>query len=222
MPPEPTGNTSRFATSQSPQILTFVFDASSAMAGDLGCTLARGMQDVIICLQAGNQGAATSRYLLNIAAYSDDVQVIAELASLSDIALSSLSFEAARGTRNQCLALEWAVRAVNKSLDACRRGLLSYDQRAPVPVVFLFVAGHNTGPDITEAARALKNIPFDNGAALVMAIALRPIGERSLGALASRPDMAITSELLPSVYTTVWEVVASVSGTLSGPLDAGR
>lgn len=191
--------TNKKATSKTPQIVTLIVDDSNSMQGLLhtGKTKAQvatdSLQDMVITTQANTQGAKGFRFLVNIAKFGNEVTPIAEAEAPPNVDLDELVFRGDSGRTNMAAALEWAVAALEKSLDVCRR-LPAFDEsNSPPPLIVFMSDGENNGPEIEDVARRLRSIRFGAGPVNVIACGIGMHEEHlpTLRTIASNPEFAM-------------------------------
>jgi len=205
--------TTKKATSLTPQIVTLVVDDSGSMSHEGKATQAtEAMRDLIITMQANNQGAHGFRFLLNVAKFGSTTTPLAEASRPEAIALDQLAFAGDSGGTEMVGALSWAEGAVKTALAECKRIPGYNEEGAPNPLVFFFSDGKNeSGGDVKPAAEALRKVPFAGGAVDVIAIGIgmNPTDFPVMEQIASRPDLAVNidpsqlAEFIADVGVTV-------------------
>lgn len=203
--------TTKKATSLTPQVVTLIVDDSGSMEGSKAEQATNAMQDLVIAMQAGNQGSGGFRFLLNIAKFGSSTIPLAEAAKPEIVSLKDLVFTADSGGTEMADALTWASQALQKGLAECKK-IAKYSQEgSPNPLVVFFSDGENTGGDVGASADALKSVPFTGGMVDVVAVGIGmnqkdfPVMER----IASRADLAVNID--PSQLA---EFIADVGATV--------
>jgi uncharacterized protein YegL len=203
--------TTKKATSLTPQVVTLIVDDSGSMAGQKAKDVTDAMENMVIAMQAQNQGSGGFRFLLNIAKFGSSTIPLAEAARPETVSLKQLVFTGDSGGTEMSSALTWASQALQNALAECQK-IATYSQGgSPNPLVVFFSDGENTGGDVGASADALKAIPFAGGSVDVVAVGVGmsqnafPIMER----IASRPDLAVNikeselGEFIADVVITV-------------------
>lgn len=183
------------ATSRTPQIVTLIIDDSGSMKDNNKASQATAaVQDLVITLQVGTQGASGWRFLLNIGKFDDQITELAAAVPPLEVNLNLLVFTGERGRRTEmAIALEWGATVIQRALYRCRQ-VPGYDEvNAPNPLCVFFSDGENTGPDVTSAAQALKSIPFQGGNIDVIAcgIGMKPEHFWVMQKIASQTSLAL-------------------------------
>jgi len=185
--------TAKKATALTPQVVTIIVDDSGSMEGQKAQDATKGVQDVVITIQAGNQGSSGSRFLVSVAKFGSSTIPMVEAVRPETISMNQLSFSADSGSTEMADALDWAARAVQKGIDDCRRLTGFVEEGAPTPLVLFFSDGANTGRDVTSAAQVLKGIRFAGSGIDVVAVGIGmdqdafPVMQQ----IASKPELAI-------------------------------
>jgi uncharacterized protein YegL len=181
------------ATALTPQVVTLIVDDSGSMSGTKAQDATEAMKNLVITMQAGNQGSTGYRFLLNIAKFGSGVTALAEATKPELISLNSISFSGDSGGTDMPKALAWGATAVQRALDECRKVPGYSEESSPNPLVVFFSDGANTGGDVTSHAQALKSVRFTSGTVDVVAVGIGmlqydlPVMEQ----IASRPELAV-------------------------------
>jgi uncharacterized protein YegL len=187
------------ATSYTPQVVVIVMDDSGSMNEPCSGTdskakvASKGIRQLVMNIQADNVGGKICRYYLSLAKFGDDVTPLVEAQSPTDVRLSLIDFKGESGSTNMISALEWVIKAITGSLAMIRASVPSYhEERTPPPVVLFFSDGENTGPDVSEAAKRIHNVPFQGDKAMVVAcgIGMKPEHFEVMRSIASLPELA--------------------------------
>jgi len=185
--------TTKKATALTPQVVTLIVDDSGSMSGTKAHDATEAMKQLVITMQAANQGSTGFRFLLNIAKFGDHTTPIAEASRPEAISLGSLVFAGESGSTEMAEALNWTARTLQRALNDCRNVAGYVEESSPNPLVVFFSDGGNTGVDIAASAQALKNVHFAGGNVDVVAVGIGmeqkdfPVMER----IASRSDLAV-------------------------------
>ncbi|SRR6266481_4760165 len=185
--------TTKKATALTPQVVTIIVDDSGSMEGQKAQDATKGVQDVVITIQAGNQGSSGSRFLVSIAKFGNATIPLVEVVRPESISLNQLSFSGDSGGTEMADALDWAVRAVQKGMTECRRVPGFVEEGAPTPLVLFFSDGANTGRDIATPAQELRGVRFGGGSIDVVAVGIGmdqnsfPVMQQ----IASKPELAV-------------------------------
>ena len=160
------------ATSLTPQVVTLVIDDSGSMRDQDKCKIVTaGIQDLVIDLQAMNQGGRGTRFVVSIAKFGTGVDPLYEATFPHEINLERLKFDASSGGTQMNLALEWAARATVAAIRRCHE-TPGYDEaRSPNPLVVILSDGQ-TGEDVSANAGILKSLPFTDGRVDVVAVGI--------------------------------------------------
>jgi hypothetical protein len=182
------------ATALHPQCVTLVIDDSGSMAEEGKCQqVSEAVQDMVITMQSLNMGSHAYRFLLNICKFGDAPSELAVAKSPPEVRVEELAFDGGCGGTEMLPALQWAERALKKSLERCRSIPNYQEELAPNPICVFLSDGECTGEDPTPAARALRSIPFNHGEVDVFAVGVGMRDEHFevMKAIASRPEYAI-------------------------------
>ncbi len=203
--------TTKKATSLTPQVVTIVVDDSGSMSGQKATDATKGVQDIIITIQAGNQGASNSRFFVNVAKFGSSTTPLVEAARPESVSLGQFTFTGDSGGTEMPDALTWAARATQRALAECRKIPKYIEESSPNPLVLFLSDGANTGGDVTPGAQAIKSIPFSGGNVDVVAVGIGmsqsdfAVMERiaSKQELAANIDPAQLAEFLAEVGATL-------------------
>jgi uncharacterized protein YegL len=201
------------ASGQKPQIVTLIVDDSGSMQGTKAKQATAAMQDMVIQMQAYDQGSATFRFLLNIAKFGTETHPIAEALTPKEVNLSQLDFTGSSDSTNMPAALEWGAKALKRALERCRAQSYYVEAEAPNPLCVFFSDGENMVGDVEAAAMALKSLPFKGGGVDVIACAIEMQAKdfSTMQKIASRPELAINidqdrlSEFIAEVEASVYK-----------------
>lgn len=205
--------TKRKADQTTPQIVTLIVDDSGSMQGDKAKQATEALQDLVINIQSINLGTGAFRYLLNIAKFGDVPTPLAEAAMPGEVDLQRLVFAGESGTTVMASALTWGAQAIQRSLDRCRQKSNFRESDAPPPIVLFLSDGANTGPDISSAAAAVRNVQTTAGPIDVIAcgIGMDAAAFSVMGTIASRPEFAVNID-----PTRIAEFIAEAKATIDG------
>jgi uncharacterized protein YegL len=211
--------TTKKATSLTPQVVTLVVDDSGSMGGSKAADATKGVQEIIITIQAGNQGASNSRFFVNIAKFGSTTIPLVEAGRPESVSLTQLTFTGDSGGTEMAGALNWAVHSTQKALGECRKISKYIEESSPNPLVLFFSDGANTGGDVGPAAQALRAIPFGGGNVDVVAvgIGMNPGDFSLMERIASQPELAVNID--PSQLA---EFLAEVGATLQKGEEPGK
>jgi len=214
--------TNRKATSLTPQVVTIVVDDSGSMTNSVidvadgankpkSSIVTSGVQDIVITIQAGNQGASNSRFFLNIAKFGDSAIPLVEAGRPESVSLSDLTFAGDSGGTEMAAALVWAAKATQKALAECRKIPNYSEEGSPNPLVLFCSDGENTGPDVAVPAQALRSISFAGGRVDVVAagVGMNQKDFAVMEKIASKPELSVNVD--PSQLS---EFLAEVGATL--------
>ena len=184
---------SKKASGQKPQVVTLIVDDSGSMQGDKAKQATAALQDMVLQMQAYDQGTATFRFLLNIASFGDEPHPIAEAATPKEINVGLLNFTGSSGGTDMPAALKWGARALQQALDRCRASSYYEEAGAPNPLCVFFSDGENTGGDVEPPATAFKSVPFKGGDVDIIAcgIGMQPKDFAVMQKIASRSELAV-------------------------------
>lgn len=204
--------TTKKATALTPQIVTLIVDDSGSMSHNGKAAQAtEAMKDLIITMQAGNQNSMGFRFLLNVAKFGTTTTPLAEAARPDAISLDQLAFTGESGGTQMTGALAWATSAVQVALAECKRIPGYSEEAAPNPLVVFFSDGKNDDGDVSQAADALRKVPFAGGCVDVIAIGVGmeagdfPVMQQ----IASRPELAVNID-----PTQLGDFIADVGATV--------
>ena len=207
----------KFASRRTPQVVTLIVDDSDSMDGTTAAQATEAIKNLVIQMQVHNHGSSGFRFLLNIAKFGSITTGLAEGAKPTEIDVDQISFNADSGTSDIPKALIWATDAVQKSLEACRQTIKSYNEEcSPNPLVVFLIGGARGGGSVVGPANALKLIPFAGGRVDVMAIGFCISAWEFLvvKTIASRPDLAINMDSAQSYWNKVTDQIAERPNSL--------
>lgn len=186
---------SKVASSTHPQIVVLLIDNSGSMAEGGKCEqVTEAVQDIVTSMQSLSLGGSGYRFLMNICAFGDTTRPLAWAAAPREIDIDSLVFLGDDGATNMHLALQWAMAALQRSIERCRTEIPRYQEDlAPNPLCVFLSDGENTGPDIAAAASALHSTVWKTGRIDVFAVGVGMEEQHfeTMKGIASQPEMAV-------------------------------
>jgi len=165
------------------------------------------IEDMILTAQAANLGFRGFIHLLSIARYGDSVLPLAEAQVPDEIELAVLTSTAEPGQPNLDIALDWAVLALQLSLEKCRNVPLYDEANSPPPLVALLCDPATLAPDLSNRLARLRDFPFQGGPVNVVTCAIgtvpSPPGDESLSSAASSDTLNVAPSQLPECLAPV-------------------